>query len=243
MESEFMREKRNIAAFFDFDGTLFKGHLWQGVVKHHIKHKVKLLSVFTYLATNFPLALAGELASKFKILSEEGYKIRWGEDLATLFKGLEKEEGLRIFEWITNNYFMKLLRPDIMALLQQHESDGHITVLVSGSFNDFLETVKPKLNIDYTVGTKLEVINNVYSGRIIKPLCFGMNKARLLEEFISQARLDIDLGLSFAYTDTILDAPVLEMVGNPVATYPDRQLLNLAQRRGWRILPHSKLQT
>jgi len=241
MESQFMGEKRNIAAFFDFDGTLFKGHLWQGVVKHHIKHRVKLLSVLTYLATNFPLALAGELASKFKILSEEGYKIRWGEDLATLFKGLEKEEGLRIFEWITNNYFMKLLRPDIMALLQRHESDGHITVLVSGSFNDFLETVKPKLNIDYTVGTKLEVINNVYSGRIIKPLCFGMNKARLLEEFIIQARLDIDLGLSFAYADTILDAPVLEMVGNPVATYPDRQLLNLAQRRGWRILPHPKL--
>ena len=236
-----MGEKRDIAVFFDFDGTFFKGHLWQGVMKHHIKHRIKLLSVITYLATNFPLALAGELASKFKILSKEAYKIRWGENLATLFKGLEKEEGLRIFEWITNNYFMELLRPDIMELLQQHRSEGHITVLVSGSFTDFLEVVKQKLGIDYTVGTKLEVISNVYSGRIIKPLCFGINKARLLKEFIGQTGLTIDLALSFAYADSILDVPTLEMVGNPVATYPDRELLNLAQRRNWQILPRPKL--
>ncbi len=41
-----------------------------------------------------------------------------------------------------------------------------------------------------------------------------------------------------AYADSSLDAPVLEMVGNPVATYPDQELLTLAQRRGWQILPH-----
>ena len=236
-----MEGNRNIAAFFDFDGTLFNGHLWHGVVRHHIKHRMKLLSVFTYHAMNIPPALAGEFASKLKIMNEETYKIRWGENLATLFKGIKKEEGLRIFEWITNNYFVQLLRPDVMALLEQHKSEGHITVLLSGSFSDFLEIVKQQLGMDYTVGTKLEVINNVYSGRIIKPLCYGIEKARLLEEFISQAQLNIDLALSFAYADSIKDAPILEMVGNPVATYPDKKLLNLAQRRGWRILPQAKI--
>jgi len=229
-----MGEKGNTAAVFDFDGVLFKGHFWQGVVKHHIKHKIKLLSVSTYLATHFPLGLVGQ----FKILSEEAYKVRWGEDLATLFKGFKKEEGLRIFDWISSNYIMKSLRLDIMALLERHRREGNVVILLSGTFNDFLETIKQKLGVDYIVGTKLEVINNVYSGRIVKPLCLGMNKARLLKEFISQAQLNIDLRLSFAYADGILDAPVLEMVGNPVATYPDKKLLNLAQRRGWQtILP------
>jgi HAD superfamily hydrolase (TIGR01490 family) len=239
MEHEFIGEKRNIAAFFDFDGTLFTGHLWQGIVKHHIKHKVKLVSVLMYLATNFPLAFAGELASKINITGEEWYKIKWGEDLATLLKGFKKEEVIRIFQWITDNYFMKLLRPDVMALLQRHRNENHITVLLSGSFSDFLEIIKQELDIDYIVGTKLEVINDVYSGRIIKPLCFGINKAKLLEEFISQARLNIDFGLSFAYADSVLDAPILQLVGNPVATYPDRELLTLAKRRGWQILPSS----
>jgi len=239
MKHEFIGEKGNIAAFFDFDGTLFTGHLWQGIVKHHIKYKVKLVSVLMYLAANFPLAFAGELASKLNITGEEWYKIKWGEDLATLLKGFKKEEVIRIFQWITDNYFMKLLRPDVMALLQWHRSENHITVLLSGSFSDFLEIIKQELDIDYIVGTKLEVINDVYSGRIIKPLCFGINKAKLLEEFISQARLNIDFGLSFAYADSVLDAPILQLVGNPVATYPDRELLTLAKRRGWQILPSS----
>jgi len=171
------------------------------------------------------------------MLSEEAYKVKWGEDLAIAFKGFNREEGAEIFRWISSNYVMKSLRPDIMTLLQQHKNQGHIIVLLSGSFSDFLETIKQKLGIDYIVGTKLEVINNDYSGRIVKPLCFGMNKARLLKEFISQEQLKIDLGLSFAYADSIVDAPVLEMVGNPVATYPDRELFSLAQRRGWEILP------
>ena len=142
-----------------------------------------------------------------------------------------------MFEWITDNYFMKLSRPDVMALLQRHRNENHITVFLSGSFSDFLEVIKQELDIDYIVGTKLEVINDVYSGRIIKPLCFGINKAKLLEEFINQARLNIDFGLSFAYADSVLDAPMLQLVGNPVATYPDRELLTLAKRRGWQILP------
>ncbi len=97
---------------------------------------------------------------------------------------------------------------------------------------------KESLEVNYIVGTKLEIINGSYSGRIVKPLCFDTNKARLLKEFINQAQLNIDLDLSFVYADSSLDAPILEMAGNSVATYPDQELLTLAQRQGWQILPH-----
>jgi len=228
-----MEEDVKTVAFFDFEGTLFVGHFWQGIVKHHIKHKVKRLSVAAYLATHILLWLA----HKIKIISEEEYKVKWGEDLATLLKGLMKEEVQGIFDWICSNYVMKLLRPDIMELLQQHRAAGHVIVLLSGCFDGFLDTIKQRLGLDYIVGTKLEVRNDVYSGRIVEPLCFGINKVRLLKEFISQTQLNVDHGLSFAYADSIIDASILEMVGNPVATYPDKKLLNLAQHKGWQILP------
>jgi HAD superfamily hydrolase (TIGR01490 family) len=226
-------ETRNIAAFFDLDGTLFQGHFWSGVVKHHFKHRVKILQVSIYIVTHIIIWLA----SKFKMLSEETYKVKWGEDLAIAFKGFNREEGAAIFRQVSNDYVLKSLRPDIMTLLQRHRDQGHIIVLVSGGYSDFLETIKQELGADYIVGTQLEVKNNRYSGRIIKPFCFGINKARLLEEFISREKLNIDLSLSFAYADSIVDVPVLEMVGNPVATYPDKELSNLARRRGWKILP------
>ena len=229
-----MREDGKTAAIFDFDGTLFKGHFWTTVVKHHVKRRMKLPQLLIYIVTHISLWLA----SKSKMLSEEAYKVKWGEDLAIAFKGFSREKGLEIFKRIGRDYVLKSLRSDVMALVQRHRNQGHIIILLSGSFTDFLETVKQRLGADYVVGTKLEVRNNSYTGRIVKPLCYGTNKARLLKEFISQTRLNVDLGLSFAYADSIVDAPVLETVGNPVATYPDKELLNLAQRRGWRILPH-----
>lgn len=230
-----MTTDKKTAAIFDLDGTLFTGHFWQGIVKHHIKHRVKLPSVAAYLTTHIPLWLA----SKVKILSEETYKVRWGEDLAATLRGLRSEEMRKIFEWVSSNYVMKLLRPDIMALLGRHRKEGHATVILSGGFNDFLEIIKQRLGVDHAVGTKIEVVEDICSGRIVRPMCFGINKARLLEEYISQAKLNINFGLSFAYADSIVDIPVLEMVGNPVATYPDKKLLSVAQHKGWKILPVS----
>lgn len=229
-----MTADRKTAAIFDLDGTLFTGHFWQGIVRHHIKHKIKLPSVIAYLTTHMPLWAA----SKLKILSEETYKVKWGEDLAATLRGLKREEIMKIFEWIVSNYVMKLLRPDIMALVQRHKKERHTTIVLSGSFSDFLEIIKQRLDVEHVVGTKIELVNDICSGRIVKPLCFGINKARLLKEFISQAKLNIDLTSSFAYADSIVDVPVLEMVGNPVATYPDKKLLDLARCKGWQILPH-----
>jgi len=42
------------------------------------------------------------------MLSEETYKVKWGEDLAIAFKGLSREEGLNVFRWIGNNYVIRL---------------------------------------------------------------------------------------------------------------------------------------
>jgi phosphoserine phosphatase len=45
-----------------------------------------------------------------------------------------------------------------------------------------------------------------------------------------------DLAASYAYTDSVSDLPMLEAVGNPVAINPERELLELAQERGWRVI-------
>jgi hypothetical protein len=47
---------------------------------------------------------------------------------------------------------------------------------------------------------------------------------------------EIDLDRSFAYSDSINDLPLLELVGNPIALNPDRQLRAIARRRAWQVL-------
>jgi HAD superfamily hydrolase (TIGR01490 family) len=159
------------------------------------------------------------------------------EDLGGIFKGASEEEALEVFHWVTDNCIIKSLRSDVVDILHQHKQSGHIVVVVSASFSEFLEVIGQKLDVPNVIGTKLEMVDGRYTGKVIKPLCFGENKAELLEEFINQNRLEIDLSSSFAYADSIFDVPLLKLVGNPVATYPDKDLRQLAEHNGWRILP------
>src|SRR5205823_3518318 len=56
---------------------------------------------------------------------------------------------------------------------------------------------------------------------------YGPHKAAAIRE--AAERDGIDLAASYAYSDSITDAPMLEIVGHPVAVNPDRELARLAR--------------
>ena len=48
-------------------------------------------------------------------------------------------------------------------------------------------------------------------------------------------RAHINLPQSYAYSDSITDLPMLELVGHPVAVNPDKELAREAREREWEI--------
>jgi HAD superfamily hydrolase (TIGR01490 family) len=220
-------------ALFDLDGTLCSGHIWGGFLKYYLGHKKKRAWILAFWATHLPLWLL----SKCKLLNRGKYRAKWMEDLSGIFKGASEEEVLRVFHWVTDNYILKSLRSDIVEILKQHKQSGHIVAIVSATYSELLEIIGQRLGVPNVIGTKLEPVNGRYTGKIIKPLCFGEDKAKLLQEFIARNELEIDSSSSFAYADSMFDIPLLKLVGNPVATYPDRNLRQFAEHNGWQILP------
>ena len=220
-------------ALFDLDGTLCHGRIWEGFLKYYLIHKKKRAWMLAFWTTHLPLWLL----SKCKLISEEGYRTKWMEDLGSIFKGASSEEILEVFRWIADNYIFESLRSDIVQILNRHKQSGHIVVIISATFSGLLEVVGQRLDIPYVIGTKLEVINGKYTGKVVKPLCFGGNKAKFFKDFINQNGLEIDSSSSFAYADTIFDLPLLKLAGNPVAVHPDKDLRQLAEHNGWQILP------
>jgi HAD superfamily hydrolase (TIGR01490 family) len=219
-------------AIFDFDGTLSKGHLWVGVARHHQFHKVRRIPLYSYLISHLPFWIA----SKVKLYSDEQNRIKWGKGIAFLFKGYSREEANQAFEWITHNYFKPLMRDDILALLRDHKNKGYKVVILSGMLVDFLAVVGKTFGADFVVGTRAEIKNNIYTGRIVEPLCFGENKAILLNKFIQAKNLNVDFNCSYAYADSVSDLPVLKLAGHPVATYPDKKLAKFARIHNWDII-------
>lgn len=227
-----MSEDKIVLAIFDFDGTLTEGHMWTGIARYHSQNKIKRSVLYYYLFSHLPIWFA----AKLKIYNDEKNRIKWGADLPSLIKGFTREDALKLFEWLADDYFMPLLRPDTIRELEAHRKQGHKTIILSGMFNDFLDVMMPRIGVDYVVGTKLETVNKVYSGRIIGPLCFGQEKARYLAEFIREKQLNVDLNRSSAYADSIYDVPVFRMVGHPVAAYPDKELRRAALKYKWPII-------
>jgi len=222
------------AAIFDFDGTLTRGHVWTGFQKYYFGHKKKRrLIMSSFLLPHSFLWLL----SKHKLFNEARCMLMWAEDFSAIFKGLSKKEVSEAFQWVVDNYLIGMLQQDIVDILNQHKRSGHIVLIASGASSELLEIIGQELGVHNVVGTKLEVIDGRYTGRTIKPACFGENKVKLLEEYIGQNGLEIDLPSSFAYADSVFDIPLLKLVGNPVATYPDENLRQFARHNGWQILP------
>jgi len=81
--------------------------------------------------------------------------------------------------------------------------------------------------------TQLEVEDGRLTGRHVWPTCYGGGKA-IAARALARER-GIDLGQSYFYTDSHEDLPLLEAVGHPRPTNPNRRLAAIAARRGWPV--------
>ncbi len=220
-----------IAAFFDFDGTLYTGHIWQDLVQHHWTARSHRRWVVAYVLRNMaPMPL-------FRLgwLSQEAYFQKWGETMAWLVRGWTVEEGQALFEQLTDRQILPNLRADIASQLKQHQTEGHLVALVSGTFAPWLEAVARRLGVPHVIGTPLKVRDGRYTGQIIPPLCQGVGKSSRVRDYVTERGLDIHWEASFAYADRISDLPLLSQVGRPVAVHPDEGLRAKAELEGWRI--------
>jgi HAD superfamily hydrolase (TIGR01490 family) len=224
-----------IAAFFDLDGTLCTEHVWQALTKYFKKHRRRRLVLNAFLATHLSLWPLHRLG----LLSRKRFFRLWIKNMPWLLVGLRPEEGQAIFQWVTDQALLPSLRPDVAEVLRQHQAEGHQVILVSGAFEELLACLGERLGVHHVVGTVLELSRGRYSGRAIK-LCFGQDKVTLLTELLANHGLEVDLSQSFAYGDSLFDVPLLELVGNPVAVYPDDELWDYASQRGWQVIGEPK---
>jgi HAD superfamily hydrolase (TIGR01490 family) len=219
-------------AIFDLDGTLVSSHLWLGIVKHHLKTKENLFSVFWYLFSHMALAPFW----KMKLIPTEKYYKSWGQDLAFLMKGIKTDKAKAIFEWLSDQYLLPSSKKNVLERLKKHQEEGFLTILISGSFQELVKIIANRLNIDFAIGTELERKSDEFSGNILPPFCFGQGKAEKVKKFLSEKNLKINFKESFVYSDSFFDLPILEMAGNPVVVEPDKKLLEIAKNKGWQII-------
>ncbi len=220
------------AAFFDFDGTLYTGHVWKDLSDYYRQRGERRLLLWAYLLSHIalrPLNLLG-------VLSTERFYGLWARDLTWVLRGLSHEEGLSLLRHILEWRILPGLRPDVVERLRRHQRDGHLVMLVSGGFRELLEMLASELDIPYVVGTEAKVVGGRYIGRATGPAITGRGKVEGVRLLAEREGLELDWAACYAYADSRTDIPLLEKVGHPVAVHPDEVLEAHARERGWEIL-------
>lgn len=126
--------------------------------------------------------------------------------------------------------------PEIFRRILDHERGGVRTYLCSASPHEVVGAVARALGMTGgALATTAEVAaDGCYTGRLIGPFCYGSGKVEAMRD--EAVRRGIDLGASYAYSDSASDLPMLEAVGHAVAVNPDRELRRAALEREWEIV-------
>ncbi len=130
------------------------------------------------------------------------------------------------------------VRREARGLIDLHHDAGRDTYIVSASPVEIVNDFEEAIGMTGGIGTVAEIADGVYTGELAAPFCYGDGKAAAVVALAGER--GYDLPLSYAYTDSIGDLPMLEAVGHPVAVNPDRALETVAYHRGWPIVEFSR---
>ncbi|HEX5086339.1 MAG TPA: HAD-IB family hydrolase [Nocardioides sp.] len=136
-----------------------------------------------------------------------------------------------------HNVVDPLVYDEAVSLIEEHKLAGRDVVIVSASGTEVVEPIGAMLGADIVIATRLAEVDGKYTGEI-DFYAYAEEKARAITELAEER--GYDLQRCYAYSDSITDAPMLEVVGHAHAVNPDKELRKLATTNGWPILVFTK---
>ncbi len=210
-------------AVFDLDHTIVSDNCSMGFCRYLVLKKILpssslLYSFFYYIKHNFFGMSLSELHDRvFE-------RLLLGKPLELI------EENVDPF---LQDYLFSKMYPPVLAKLRLAQHLGHHTLILSNSPNFLVEKIAQFLGVNEWQATEYAVDTERRLCRIAS-IMQGEEKASCLQKVAS--RLSINKDLITAYSDSILDLPLLLAAGTPIAVNPDRKLRRYSEENDWLII-------
>jgi len=130
-----------------------------------------------------------------------------------------------------------LVYDEAAELIEAHRSEGRDVVIVSSSGLELVGPIGEMVGADHVIATRMVADEGKYTGEI-EYYAYGPNKAAAITDLAVER--GYDLADCYAYSDSITDLPMLEVVGHPTVVNADRALRRIALERGWPVLMFTK---
>ncbi|MGI8779787.1 MAG: HAD family hydrolase [Solirubrobacteraceae bacterium] len=224
------RAEEQGAAFFDLDRTLIAGS-----------------SAFQFGRAAYRAGLVSRRRLAGDAWENVLFRLRGSTDKGTdalrerigqMLEGVRVRELQRLAPDVLAGVLPRLY-PQMLALAYDHQDAGRPIFICTAASQEMAELMAIVLTFDGAVGSVSEVVDGHYTGRAGGSFTYREGKAEAIRDLA--AREGIDLGASWAYSDSESDLPMLRLVGHPVAVNPDSELGRVARLEGWEVLRFERL--
>lgn len=216
-------------ALFDFDGTLYPHETFE-TLRAHLKDHPKFKKNYKHFVRHFAPTYFGY---KMKLVPKIRMQHRALESYVLSFKGYSKKDIDGFFADVAKSMSTEL-RTTLLEKIKELKDENYYVVLISGAFIPLLESLFKGVGFDYIVGSKIHYKGETLDYKSRFERVFADRKIDIIKEHFKNK--EVDWKNSQAYSDSITDIKMLELVGQPVAVTPDNDLLSVAQDKNWKIL-------
>jgi HAD superfamily hydrolase (TIGR01490 family) len=214
------------ASYFDVDGTLVRTSLLHPTLFY-------LLNQQTPLRSLSKLARAAFRAPRMALAELQDRRL-FNELLFSAYEGISRDRLLLLADEAFDAVIKRALYPEARDLVARSRAEGHDVILVSGALDFLMERLATHLGAKAFIANRLEFAGGFATGKLLRPVVAGPEKARLIRDHARAHGHDLDE--CFAYSDSYSDVPMLSVVGHPAAVNPDFRLAQLAAAHGWPVL-------
>jgi HAD superfamily hydrolase (TIGR01490 family) len=213
------------AAFFDLDRTLIAGS-----------------SAFQFARASYRNGLATRRQIASDALANLRFRLQGSTDEATealKARVMNALEGVRVrdIERLGPDVLAGILPrvyPQMLKIAYAHQDAGRPVYICTAASQEVADLLAGVLTFDGAIGTRSEIVDGAYTGRLDGPFTYREGKATAIRELAE--REGYDLAVSWAYSDSESDLPMLRAVGHPVVVNPDAELSRIAREEQWDVI-------
>ncbi len=152
-------------------------------------------------------------------------------------------EPLTRIPFAERQYLHQLFMQEVIAplmltkaqdLIAKHRLSKDRLLVVTATNSFIAKPICSALGIEDVIATEAEIIDGVFTGKVVGTPSFAEGKVERLEQWLRNNQETKDG--SYFYSDSINDLPLLLQVNHPVAVDPDDKLREQAIKRGWEII-------
>jgi phosphatidylglycerophosphatase C len=182
-----MKPSSNIVAAFDFDGTITTSDSLKAFVLHTV-------GPARFAAAG--LRAAPRLLGMTARLCDRG--VAKAAFLRHALRKMSPAELERASQDFCATRLARMVRPEMVERIRQHQALSHEVVLVSASPSLYLRIWAQSVGIGVVLSTELDIDRQGFTGRFIGRNCWGPEKVRRLEAWWNGSRPR----MLFAYGDS-----------------------------------------